>query len=154
MPEEKTVDIDTSGPDVDINLPEEKDPKEVEVKEEVKEETKEEVQEPRTTEQEPEVKEEKINGINVTVPFKKSVIPFVDELEYLAKKTQSVNTIYKKNEKVGIFDLGNHLLIIGLILIILAIKVLKNDLFLIYVLSIKLAPIALLNLARDLMQGV
>ncbi len=55
MPEEKkTVDIDTSGPDVDINLPEEKDPKEVEVKEE----TKEEVQEPRTTEQEPEVKEE------------------------------------------------------------------------------------------------
>ena len=58
MPEEKTVDIDTSGPDVDINLPEEKDPKEVEVKEEVKEETKEEVQEPRTTEQEPEVKAE------------------------------------------------------------------------------------------------
>ncbi len=32
--EEKTVDIDTSGPDVDINLPEEKDPKEVEVKDE------------------------------------------------------------------------------------------------------------------------
>ena len=62
MPEEeakkeKTVDIDTSGPDVDIKLPEEKDPKEVEVKEEIKE-TKEEVQEPRTTEQEPEVKAE------------------------------------------------------------------------------------------------
>ena len=56
--EEKTVDIDTSGPDVDIKLPEEKDPEEVEVKEEVKEETKEEVQEPRTTEQKPEVKEE------------------------------------------------------------------------------------------------
>ena len=53
--EEKTVDIDTSGPDVDIALPEEKDPKEVEVKEEVKEEK---VQEPRTTEQEPEVKAE------------------------------------------------------------------------------------------------
>ena len=32
--EEKTVDIDTSGPEVDINLPEEKDPKEVEVKDE------------------------------------------------------------------------------------------------------------------------
>ena len=47
--EEKTVDIDTSGPDVDIKIPEEKDPKEVEVKEEVKEETKETVQEPRTT---------------------------------------------------------------------------------------------------------
>jgi hypothetical protein len=57
--EEKTVDIDTSGPDVDITLPEEKAPVEV------KEEPKEEVQEPsateqesRTTEQEPEVKEE------------------------------------------------------------------------------------------------
>ena len=52
--EEKTVDIDTSGPDVDIKIPEEKDPKEVEVKEEVKEE----IQEPRTPEQEPEVKVE------------------------------------------------------------------------------------------------
>ena len=52
--EEKTVDIDTSGPDVDIAIPDEKDPKEVEVKEEPKEE----VQEPRTTEQEPEVKAE------------------------------------------------------------------------------------------------
>jgi len=52
--EEKTVDIDTSGPDVDIAIPEEKDLKEVEVKEEPKET----VQEPRTTEQEPEVKVE------------------------------------------------------------------------------------------------
>jgi len=56
--EEKTVDIDTSGPDVDIAIPEEKDLKEVEVKEEPKEEPKETVQEPRTTEQEPEVKAE------------------------------------------------------------------------------------------------
>ena len=46
--EEQTVDIDTSGPDVDIKLPEEKDPKEVEVKDEKietsdeKQETKEE----------------------------------------------------------------------------------------------------------------
>ena len=57
MPEEKTVDIDTSGPDVDINLPEEKGPKEVEVKEKLKRKQRE-VQEPRTTEQEPEVKAE------------------------------------------------------------------------------------------------
>ena len=46
--EEQTIDIDTSGPDVDINLPEEKDPKEIEVKDEKietsdeKQETKEE----------------------------------------------------------------------------------------------------------------
>jgi len=47
-----------------------------------------------------EVKNEKINGINVTVPFKKSVIPFVDELTSVANKTQSVNTIFKKNNKI------------------------------------------------------
>ena len=47
-----------------------------------------------------EVKNEKINGINVTVPFKKSVIPFVDELTTLAEETESVNTIFKKNNKI------------------------------------------------------
>ena len=47
-----------------------------------------------------EIKNGKIEGINVTVPFKKSVIPFLDELEYFAKKTQSVNTIYKKKDKI------------------------------------------------------
>jgi len=40
----------------------------------------------------------KIDGINVTVPFKKSVIPFLDQLTPLAKETQSVNTIYKENK--------------------------------------------------------
>ena len=44
-----------------------------------------------------EVKEKKINGINVTVPFKKAVIPFLDELSPEAKDTQSVNTIYFQN---------------------------------------------------------
>jgi len=44
-----------------------------------------------------EIKEEKINGINVTVPFKKAVIPFLDELSPEAKDTQSVNTIYLQN---------------------------------------------------------
>ena len=47
-----------------------------------------------------EVKSEKINGINITVPFKKSVIPFLDQLTPLAEKAQSVNTIFKKNNKV------------------------------------------------------
>jgi shikimate dehydrogenase len=46
------------------------------------------------------VKEKKINGINVTTPFKKSVIPYLDELTNEAKKTQSVNTIYLKNNKI------------------------------------------------------
>ena len=45
-----------------------------------------------------EVKNGKINGLNVTVPFKKSVIPFLEKLSPEADETQSVNTIYKKNE--------------------------------------------------------
>ena len=40
-----------------------------------------------------EIKEKKINGINVTVPFKKAVIPYLDKLSPEAELTQSVNTI-------------------------------------------------------------
>jgi len=47
-----------------------------------------------------EVKEEKINGINVTIPFKKAVIPFLDELSTEANETQSVNTIYLNNGRI------------------------------------------------------
>ena len=39
-------------------------------------------------------------GFNVTVPFKKFVIPFLDQLTPLAKKTQSVNTLFKKDNQV------------------------------------------------------
>ena len=46
------------------------------------------------------VKDNKINGINITVPFKKMVIPYLDELSAEAESTQSVNTIYKKDNKV------------------------------------------------------
>ena len=46
------------------------------------------------------VKEKKIDGINVTVPFKKTIIPFLDKLTLEAQKTQSVNTIYLDNNKV------------------------------------------------------
>ena len=47
-----------------------------------------------------EVKRKKINGVNVTVPFKNVVIPYLDQLTVEAEKTKSVNTIYLKNEKV------------------------------------------------------
>ena len=56
-----------------------------------------------------EVKDEKINGLNVTVPFKKAVIPYLDELTTSASKTESVNTIYLKNKKV----MGDNTDIIG-----------------------------------------
>ena len=46
------------------------------------------------------VKNGKLNGINVTVPFKKSVIPFIDKLSSEAKESQSVNTVYLENKKV------------------------------------------------------
>ncbi len=45
------------------------------------------------------IKEQKIAGCNVTVPFKKTVIPFLDKLSPEAEQTQSVNTIA--------FDNGN-----------------------------------------------
>jgi len=47
-----------------------------------------------------EVRNGKIDGINVTVPFKQSVIPFIDELSSEANQAQSVNTIYKENNKI------------------------------------------------------
>ena len=47
-----------------------------------------------------EIKGDKINGINVTVPFKKLVIPFLDQLTSRAIMTQSVNTIFKEGDAV------------------------------------------------------
>ena len=47
-----------------------------------------------------EVKEKKIHGINVTVPFKKKVIPYLDKLSLESQNTQSVNTIYLDNNKI------------------------------------------------------
>ena len=47
-----------------------------------------------------EVKDEKIAGVNVTVPFKKSIINHLDELDQTARDTQSVNTLHKVDNKV------------------------------------------------------
>ena len=55
------------------------------------------------------IKRGKIGGANVTVPFKKAIIPFLDELSIEAKSTQSVNTIYLKDDKV----LGHNTDIVG-----------------------------------------
>ena len=46
------------------------------------------------------VRNDKILGINVTVPFKKSIIPFLDKLSTDSKRTQSVNTITKVNNEI------------------------------------------------------
>ena len=48
------------------------------------------------------IKEQKIAGCNVTVPFKKTVIPFLDKLSLEAEQTQSVNTItFEDGDLVG-----------------------------------------------------
>ena len=46
------------------------------------------------------IKKGKIHGANVTVPFKKTIIPFLDELSLEAERTQSVNTLYVKEGKI------------------------------------------------------
>ena len=46
------------------------------------------------------LKQEKIHGLNVTVPFKNSTIPFLDDVTSVVEKTKSVNTIYKKDNKI------------------------------------------------------
>ncbi len=47
-----------------------------------------------------EIRNDKITGINVTIPFKTIIIPFLDQLTPVAEKTRSVNTIFKKNNKI------------------------------------------------------
>ena len=48
------------------------------------------------------IKNQEINGCNVTVPFKKIVIPFLDKLSSEAERTQSVNTIcFDNGDLVG-----------------------------------------------------
>ena len=49
-----------------------------------------------------EIKDDEIVGVNVTVPFKKLIIPFLDELDPVAEKTESVNTLFRvKNKVIG-----------------------------------------------------
>ena len=46
------------------------------------------------------VREKKISGVNITVPFKKEIIPYVDKLTSNAEATQSVNTILLTDGKI------------------------------------------------------
>jgi shikimate dehydrogenase len=55
------------------------------------------------------IKQKKIDGVNVTVPFKKTIIPLLDELSIEAENTQSVNTLYLRDNKV----IGHNTDIIG-----------------------------------------
>ena len=46
------------------------------------------------------LKESDFTGINVTVPYKKDVIPYLDELTSVAQRLGAVNTIIRKGEKL------------------------------------------------------
>lgn len=47
-------------------------------------------------------KEKKLNGLNVTIPYKEQVIPFLDEVEDQAKNIGAVNTIaFKNGRRIG-----------------------------------------------------
>ena len=46
------------------------------------------------------VKSGKINGVNITVPFKKEIIPLLDDIKGDAKLTESVNTLCKVDNEV------------------------------------------------------
>ncbi len=46
------------------------------------------------------IKKKEISGINVTVPFKKIIIPFIEKLTTEASMSKSVNTVYMENEKI------------------------------------------------------
>ena len=43
-----------------------------------------------------------LNGLNVTIPYKEKIIPFLDEIDPLAEKIQSVNTIQLIRQNNGI----------------------------------------------------
>jgi shikimate dehydrogenase len=47
-----------------------------------------------------EIRKNEVAGVNVTVPFKKLIIPFLDKLDFSAEETQSVNTLFKVNNKI------------------------------------------------------
>jgi len=55
------------------------------------------------------IRKSEINGVNITVPFKNLVIPFLDSLSSEAKKTNSVNTICIEDGKI----IGHNTDIVG-----------------------------------------
>ena len=42
-----------------------------------------------------------LTGLNITSPYKESVIEYIDHLDEISKKTKSVNTIFIKNKKIN-----------------------------------------------------
>ncbi len=46
------------------------------------------------------IKTKEFSGLNVTIPYKEEIIPFLDELDGIAKTIKSVNTVIKRDGKL------------------------------------------------------
>jgi len=46
------------------------------------------------------IRERRFDGLNVTIPYKQAIIPFLDELDESARLIGSVNTVVRKGEKL------------------------------------------------------
>ena len=46
------------------------------------------------------VRDGKIKGLNITIPYKKIMINFVDEVEESAIRSNAINTVYRDNDKI------------------------------------------------------
>ena len=46
------------------------------------------------------VREGKITGLNITLPYKKDIIPYMDEISHTAKDIGAINTVFFKGNKV------------------------------------------------------
>ena len=43
----------------------------------------------------------KITGLNITLPYKKDIIPYIDEISHSAKDIGAINTVFKKKKVYG-----------------------------------------------------
>ena len=48
------------------------------------------------------IRNKELDGINVTLPYKQKIIPFVDKVVNDALHTNSVNTIFSSNKRIAI----------------------------------------------------
>ena len=46
------------------------------------------------------IKNQEFDGINITIPFKTDIIPYLDEIDDISRETYSVNTVVKKHGKL------------------------------------------------------
>ena len=54
------------------------------------------------------IKKKTFSGLNITIPYKTSIIPFLNELSEEAKSIGAVNTIHFKNDKLIRLLYGPH----------------------------------------------